>query len=178
MAFAPALVDVKRALGDAGFLWEPPAAQAIFTICDVDHIVRGEDHAHPVDSTVPYDFTYADGSCFCRVFRNSIGVAVAVLGACVIVADVLMRRLRRGMIVYNGTAASPLPLLRYVVPCLSQPGAICSLSMVARLPSRALPVCCTSNGRTCILALMYVREAPWALLLLPGYVRTPRPCPR
>ena len=59
VAFAPALVDVRRALGDAGFLWEPPVAQAIFAIRDVDHVVRGEDHAHPVDSTVPSDFTYA-----------------------------------------------------------------------------------------------------------------------
>ena len=96
LAFAPALADVRRALGHAGFLWEPLAAQAIFAICDVDHVVRGEDNAHPVDSTVPSDFTYADDSCFCRVFRSNIGVAVAVLGACVIVADVLMRR---GMVV-------------------------------------------------------------------------------
>ena len=129
VAFAPALVDVRCPRGDAGFLWEPPAAQAIFAICDVDYDVRGEANAHPVSPTVPSDFTYADDSCFCRVFRINIGVAVAVLGACIIVADVLMRR---GMIVNwdRGAAASPLPLLKYVVPCRSLPGAICFLSMV------------------------------------------------
>ena len=62
VACAPALVDVRCALGDAGFLWEPPAARDIFVIRDVDHAVRGEDHAHPVDSTLPSDFTYADYS--------------------------------------------------------------------------------------------------------------------
>ena len=96
VAFAPALVDVRCALGDAGFLWEPPAARDIFVIRDVNKAVRGEDHAHPVDSNVPSDFTYADDSCFCCVLRSNIGVASAVLGACVIVADVL---LRRGMVV-------------------------------------------------------------------------------
>ena len=96
VAFAPALVDIRCALGDAGFLWEPLAARDIFIIRDIDHAVRGEDHARPVDSTVPSDFTYADDSCFCCVFRSNIGVACAVLGACVIVADVL---LRRGMVV-------------------------------------------------------------------------------
>ena len=45
---------------------------------------------------MPSDFTYADDSCFCCVLRSNIGVAAAVLGACVIVADVL---LRRGMVV-------------------------------------------------------------------------------
>ena len=68
----------------------PPGTYLPFR--DVDHAVRGEDHAQPVDSTVPSDFTYADDSCFCCVLRNNIGVAAAVLGACVIVADVLLRR--------------------------------------------------------------------------------------
>ena len=168
--------DVRCALGDAGFLWEPPAAQAIFAFYDVDHVVRGEDRAHPVDHTAPSDFTYADDSCFCCVFRSNVGVAAAVLGACVIVADVL---LRRGMIVNWGRGKSVRcpTYLRFVAPCPSLPGAICSLSMVARLPSLALPAWCTSSGLTCILALMCVREAPWASPLLPGSVRTLRPCP-
>ena len=72
VAFAPALVDCRRALGDAGFLWEPPAAQDIFANRDGEHVVRGEDHAHPVGSTAPSDFTYADDSCFCCVLRSNI----------------------------------------------------------------------------------------------------------
>ena len=103
VAFAPALVDVRCALGDAGFLWEPPAALDVFTIGDVVGDVRGEDHAHPVDYTVPSDFTCADDSCFCCVLRSNIDVASAVLGACVIVADVL---LRRGMVVNWGRGKS------------------------------------------------------------------------
>ena len=78
------------------FLWEPPAALDVFTIGNVDGDVRGEDHAHPVGYTVLSDFTYADDSCFCCVLRSNIDVASAVLGACVIVADVL---LRPGMVV-------------------------------------------------------------------------------
>ena len=38
VAFAPALDEVRRALGETGFLWEPPAAPPIFAICDVDHV--------------------------------------------------------------------------------------------------------------------------------------------
>ena len=53
VAFAPALIEVRCALGEAGFLWEPPAAQAVFAICDVDHGVRGEVHAHPVNPAMP-----------------------------------------------------------------------------------------------------------------------------
>ena len=96
VAFAPALVDVRRALGEAGFLWEPSAALAVFTIADVDPIVRGDAHDQPLDFGIPSDFTYADDSCFCCVLRNNVGVASAVLRACSIVADVL---LRRGMVV-------------------------------------------------------------------------------
>ena len=100
VAFAPALVDVRCALGDAGFLWGPMEASCrpghIFTIRDADHAVRGEDHAHPIDSTAPSDFTYADDSYFCRVFHRNIGVASAIPDACVIVADV---PLCRGMVV-------------------------------------------------------------------------------
>ena len=103
MAFAPALVDVRRALGDANFLWAPPAAQPVFAIADVDDVGRGVDHVHPVNTNVPSDFTYADDSCFCCVLRNNIGVAAAVLCACTIVADVLMRR---GMVVNWGRGKS------------------------------------------------------------------------
>ena len=95
VAFAPALEDVRCALGEGGFLWEPPAAPALFAICDVE-CARGGEPAHPVDHSVPSDFTYADDSCFCCVLRNNVGVAAAVVSACVIVADVL---LRRGMVV-------------------------------------------------------------------------------
>ena len=96
VAFAPALVDVRRALGVANFLWEPPAALPVLAIAYVDVDNRGVDHVHPVNTSVPSDFTYADGSCFCCVLRNNIGVAAAVLSACTTVADVLMRR---GMVV-------------------------------------------------------------------------------
>ena len=95
VAFAPALVDVRRAMGDAGFLWEPPAALAVLAIEDVD-VVRGDAHDHPLDFSLPSDFTYADDSCFCCVLRSNIGVASAVLRACAIVADVSVRR---GMVV-------------------------------------------------------------------------------
>ena len=49
-----------------------------------------------VDNSAPSDFTYAEDSCFCCVLRRNIDVASAVIGACVIVANVL---LRRGMVV-------------------------------------------------------------------------------
>ena len=91
VAFAPALLDVRRALGDANFLWEPPAALPVFAIADVVVDVRGDDHCHPVNFSVPSDFMYADDSCFCCVLRSNIGVASAVLRACAIVADVLLR---------------------------------------------------------------------------------------
>ena len=96
VAFAPALVDVRCALGEAGYLWESPAAPAVFAIEDVAGGVGGEVHALPVDNTVPSDFTYVDDSCFCCVLRRNTDVASYVIGACVIVANVL---LRRGMVV-------------------------------------------------------------------------------
>ena len=40
VAFAPTLVDVKCALGDAGYLWEPPAAHVVFAIESVVGVVR------------------------------------------------------------------------------------------------------------------------------------------
>ena len=96
VAFAPALVDVRCALGEADYLWELPAAPTAFAIEDVAGGVGGEVRAHPVGNTVPSDFTYADDSCFCCVLRRNIDVASCVIGACVIVANVL---LRRGMVV-------------------------------------------------------------------------------
>ena len=96
VAFAPALVDVGCALSDAGYLWEPPAAPALFSIEGVGGDVGGVACAHPVDKSVPSDFTYADDSCHCCVIRRNIDVASAVIGACVILANVL---LRRGMVV-------------------------------------------------------------------------------
>ena len=102
VAFAPALADVRRALGDAGYLWEPPLAPSLFSVDSVDS-VAGVACAHPVDNSVPSDFTYADDSCFCCVIRRNIDVASAVVGACVIVADVL---LRRGMVVNWGRGKS------------------------------------------------------------------------
>ena len=92
VAFARALADVKCALGDANFLWEPPAAHPVFAIADVDGGGRGDDHVHQVNSNVTSDFMYADDSCFCCVLRSNIGVAAAVIRACATVADVLMRR--------------------------------------------------------------------------------------
>ena len=149
VAFAPALVDVRCALGDAGFLWEPPAARDIFTIRDVDR-------AYPVDSIAPSAFTYADGSCLCCVFRSNIGVASAVLGACVLL------RMCCCVVAWLsiGTAACLPPLLRSVVPCPGQPSAICSVSMVIGSLFLALPAWCISSGFTCISALMCVRVAP------------------
>ena len=95
VAFAPALADVRRALGDAGCLWEPPSATSVFSVDGVDG-VAGVACARPVDNSVLSDFTYANDSCFCCVVRRNIDVASAVVGACVIVADVL---LGRGMVV-------------------------------------------------------------------------------
>ena len=92
MAFAPALVEVRGALGDAGYLWEPPSAPSLFSVEGVADGVAGAARAHPVDNSVPSDFTYADDSCFCCVIRRNIDVASAVVGACVIVAEVLLRR--------------------------------------------------------------------------------------
>ena len=82
VAFATALVDVRRALGDAGYLLEPPAAPAVFAFQGLDGDVGGEAHAHPVDNTVPSDFTSADDSCFCCVLRRNIDVASAVINWC------------------------------------------------------------------------------------------------
>ena len=96
VAFAPALADVRRALSAAGYLWEPPSAPSLFSVADVVGDVAGVACAHPVDNSVPSDFTYADDSCFCCVIRRNIDVASAVVGACVIVANVL---LGRGMVV-------------------------------------------------------------------------------
>ena len=92
VAFAPALADVRCALGDAGYLWDPPAAPALFSIEGVDGDVGGVACAHPANNPVPSDFTYADDSCLCCVLRRNIAVAPAVIGACVIVASVLLRR--------------------------------------------------------------------------------------
>ena len=96
VAFAPALVDVRCALGDGNFLWAPPAAQHVFCVDDDADVVRGVDHVHPVNHSMPSDFTYADDSCFCCVLRSNIGVADTILRACTIVAEALMRR---GMVV-------------------------------------------------------------------------------
>ena len=96
VAFVPALVDVRCALSGAGYLWEPPAATALFSIEGDVGDVGGVACAHPVDNSVPSDFTYADGSCFCCVLRRNIDVASAIIGACVIVVYVL---LGRGMVV-------------------------------------------------------------------------------
>ena len=95
VAFAPALVDVRRALSDAGYLWEPPSAPTV-SVEGVAGGVAGVACAHPVDNSVPSDSTYADDSCICCVIRRKIDVASAVADACFIVANVL---LRRGMVV-------------------------------------------------------------------------------
>ena len=96
VAFAPALVDVRCALEDGNFLWAPPAAQHVFCVDDDADVVRGVDHVHPVNHSMPSDFTYADDSCFCCVLRSNIEVAGTILRACTTVADTLMRR---GMVV-------------------------------------------------------------------------------
>ena len=44
VAFAPALADVRCALGGAGYLWEPPAAPTVSAIEDVAGGVGGEVH--------------------------------------------------------------------------------------------------------------------------------------
>ena len=96
VAFAPALADVCRSLSDARYLWEPPSAPSSFSVEDAVGDVTGVACAHPVDNSARSDFTYADDSCFCCVIRRNIDVASAVVGACVIVANVL---LRHGMVV-------------------------------------------------------------------------------
>ena len=109
VAFALALVEVRVALGDAGYLWEPPSAPSLFPVEGAADGVAGAARAHPVDNSVPSDFTYADDSCFCCVVRRNADVASAVVGACVIVAEVL---LRRGMVVnrYRGKSAALLEI--------------------------------------------------------------------
>ena len=92
VAFARALADVRRALGDAGYLWELPSAPSLFSVGYVADGVAGVACAHPVDNSVPSNFTYADDSCFCCLLRRNIDVVSPVVGACVIVADVLLRR--------------------------------------------------------------------------------------
>ena len=56
VAFAPALVEVRGALGDAGYLWEPPSAPSLFSVEGVGDGVAGAARAHPVDNFVPSDF--------------------------------------------------------------------------------------------------------------------------
>ena len=89
VAFAPALVDVRCALGDAGYLWEPPAAPSLFFIEGVDGDVGGVACAHPVDYSVPSDLTYADDSCFCCVIRT-VGTLTLLLPSLAHVSLLLM----------------------------------------------------------------------------------------
>ena len=123
-------------MSDADYLWEPPAATALLSVGNVVGDVWGVACAHPVDNSVPSDFTYADGSYFCCVLRRNIDIASAVIGACVIVANVL---LRRGMVVNWGRRKSAaLVEIRGALPrsakrelflehggCISLPGTTC-----------------------------------------------------
>ena len=133
--------------------------------------------SHPVDSTVPSDFTYADDSCFCCVLRNSIGVAAVALGACAIVADVLMRR---GMIVnWDRGKSAALVEIRGALSKSARLDMFLESGSEIAIPGTACVLhlewsCVHLGSDLCAGGSM----APWALLLLPGSVRTPRPCPR
>ena len=182
MAFAPALVDVRCALGDAGCLWEPPAAPAVFAVGGLDGDVGGEAHAHPVDNSVPSDITCADDSCFCCVLRRNIDVASAVIGACVIVANVL---LRRGMVVnwdrgksaalveIHGALSRPAKRELFLEhgSCIALPGTTCVVHLERSYCHLGSDVCAGGSMGPAVAARVQVHAQ--AMSLLRGCV-----CPR
>ena len=98
VGFAPALEEVKLALAEAGYLWSPPVAPAVFSASEAGGPPSSDPGATPrppLEDTSS-DFTYADDSCFCCVLRSNVGVARSILAACVLVSDTL---LARGMVV-------------------------------------------------------------------------------
>ena len=116
-----------------GFLWEPPSAPSLFSVEDAAGGVAGVACAHPVDNSAPSGFTYADDSCLWCVIRRNIDVASAVVGACVLVVDVL---LKRGMVDRGKSAAlleirgalsrsAKRELFLGHCPCVSLPGTSC-----------------------------------------------------